>query len=208
VKKNIYKGKFFAFEGLDGSGQTTQANLLKNHLEKMKFKVVLTKEPTNDSNAGKLVNKILNQNKKLTGNELKKLQKKFSEDRKWHQENRIKPALKKGKIVITDRSQFSSFAFGTASGIDLNYLLKINEKFIEPCLVILLKVSPKVCIKRIQKRGTKETLFEKEKQLEKVWMVFEKLAKKFNNIVIIDGEKSIEEISENIKKIVKKRLSI
>ena len=206
MKKNPHKGKFIAFEGLDGSGQTTQTNFLKNRLVKEGFKVILTKEPTKNNEAGKFVNKILNQGKKLSLNKLKKLQEGFAKDRNWHQENIVRPSLKKDKIVITDRSQFSSFAFGASSGIDLDYLLKINEKFIEPDLVILLKTSPKTSIQRIQKRGIKETIFEKEKQLKKVWDVFEKLAKRFKNIVIVNGEKSIEEIHEKVWQIVRKIL--
>lgn len=206
MKKNPYRGKFIAFEGLDGSGQTTQAALLKKYLEDKELNVILTKEPTWDNKAGKWVNNTLRQNKKLSPEELKVLQKKFAEDRNWHQKNRVVPALKQRKIVITDRSQFSSFAFGVASGVDLDYLLSLNKKFIEPDLIILLKASPKACIARIQKRGEKKALFEKGKQLEKVWGVYEKLAKKFKNIIIFDGEKSIEEIHKKIRQIVKKIL--
>lgn len=206
MKKNLYQGKFIAFEGLDGSGQTTQANLLKNYLIKQGFEVVLTKEPTKDNEAGKLINKTLRQGKNLSLEMLEALQNSFARDRNWHQKNKIEPALKKAKIVITDRSQFSSFAFGAASGVDLEYLIRINEKFIEPDLIILLKTSPKTSIKRIKKRGEKETLFEKEKQLEKVWAVYEKLAKRFKNITVVDGEKPIEEIHKKIKQIAKKVL--
>lgn len=203
MKKNPYKGKFIAFEGLDGSGQTTQANLLKDYLEKKGLEIILTKEPTVDSKAGKMIEKVLNKKITVSFTELQGL---FAEDRNWHQKNIIEPTLKTGKIVISDRAQFSSFAFGAASGVDLDYLIRINEKFIEPDLTILLKVSPKVCIERIQKRGTKETLFEKEKQLEKVWNIYEKLARKFKNIIIVDGEKTIEEIHKKIRQIVEKVL--
>lgn len=205
MKKNEHKGKFIAFEGLDGSGQTTQVNLLKDYLIKRGFEVISTKEPTWDNEAGKWVNNTLRQNKKMNSDELKLLQAKFAEDRKWHQKNRVEPALKQGKIVITDRSQFSSFAFGAASGVDLNYLFSLNEKFIEPDAIILLKVSPKICLGRIHKRGEKETLFEKEKQLEKVWDIYEKLAKKFKNIAVVNGEKTIEEIHKNIKILITKK---
>ena len=199
MKKNLYKGKFIALEGLDGSGQTTQVNLLKNYLTQEGYKVILTKEPTWDNEAGKWVNNTLRQNKQLNPDELKTLQEKFAEDREWHQKNRVEPALKQGKIVITDRSQFSSFAFGAASGVDIKYLFSLNDKFINPDIVIILKVSPSTCIARIQKRGEKEALFEKEKQLEKVWNIYEKLAKKFKNIIVVNGEKTIEEIHKNIK---------
>jgi len=201
MKKNPYKGLFIAFEGLDGSGQTTQANLLKNYFKKQGLSVVLTKEPTLDSNAGKKIKKILNKKIEVMPNHLQEL---FAEDRNWHQKNRVIPALKQGKVVISDRSQFSSFAFGAASGTNLNYLFSLNDEFIMPDLVILLKTSPKTSIERIEKRGTEKTLFEKEKQLEKVWSVFEELSKQFKNIIIVDGEKSIEEIHNQVKKLWEK----
>jgi len=141
--------------------------------------VVLTKEPTSDSRPGKEIRKILNEEKTALPRQLQKL---FAEDRDWHQKNKIVPALKKGQIVISDRSQFSSFAFGVANGVALDYLLSLNNKFIEPDLVILLKTSAKTSIQRIKNRGEKQTLFEKEKQLEKVWQVFEKFMKILQNI--------------------------
>ena len=203
MRKNLFTGKFVAFEGLDGSGQTTQANLLKDFLIKKGVKVILTKEPTLKSRAGIKIKKILAEEITVSPKELQEL---FAKDRNWHQKNIIEPALKKGKIVISDRSQFSSLAYGVASGVELDYLLKINKKFIEPDLIILLKVSPKVCLQRIKKRGEKETLFEKEKQLNKVWQIFEKLSKKFKNIIMVNGEKSIEEIHRKIKEIVSQKL--
>lgn len=203
MKKNPYKGKFIAFEGLDGSGQTTQANLSRDYLIKEGVKVILTKEPTKDSEAGKKIRKALNKEIAVSPIRLRKL---FVEDRDWHQKNIIIPNLKKGKLVITDRSQFSSFAFGTAHGVDLNYIIKLNDKFIEPDLVILLKTSPRTSLERIKKRGEDQTLFEKEKQLEKVWQVYEKLAKRFKNIIIVDGEKTIEEIHKKIRQIIKRVL--
>ena len=203
MKKNPRKGRFIVIEGLDGSGQTTQANLLKDCLEKKGFKVMLTKEPTLDSDAGKEIERILNEEIIISPTQLQEL---FAEDRAEHLRHTIAPSLESEKIVISDRYFLSSLAFGTADWASLNYLICLNKEFLEPDLTILLKVSPRACIKRIKKRGIKQTLFEKEKQLEKVWQVYEKLAKRFKNIVIVNGEKSIEEIHEKVWQIVKKTL--
>ncbi len=202
MKKNPYSGNFIAFEGLDGSGQTTQANLLNQHFLRKNCKTILTKEPTPTSKHGKQIRKILD---KETVASLKKLQQLFAKDRKWHQKKVIIPNLKKGNIVINDRSQFSSLAFGAASGVGLSYLIKLNRKFIKPDLVFLLKTTPKTCIQRIKQRGERETLFEKEQQLKKVWKVFEKLSKKFKNIIVLDGEKTIEEIHKQIWEIIQQK---
>jgi len=203
MKNNCYSGKFIVIEGLDGSGQSTQAELLKDFLIKRGIQVVLTKEPTSNSRAGKKIRKILDKKEKISSEEFQKL---FAQDRKEHLKKIIIPALKKGKFVISDRYFFSSFAYGTFSGLDLDWLIKINNKFLFPDLTFILKVKPDICIKRIEKRNKKEkkerTLFEEKKKLAKVWKTYQLLPKKFENIYIIDGEKSIKEVFSRIKKIV------
>jgi len=197
--KNPYPGKFVVVEGLDGSGQTSQAELLRDFFIKKGYQVVLTKEPTLDSEVGKKIKEILEKKIKL---EPLKLQELFTKDREEHLKNTIIPALKQGKVVISDRYCFSSFAYGTADGIDLDKLIKMNGDFLLPDLTIILKVSPEICISRIEKRGKERTLFEKKEQLTKVWENYKILTTKFENVYIIDGEKSIEKVFNQIKKVV------
>jgi len=199
--KNHYPGKFIVIEGLDGSGQTSQASLLRDFFINKGYQVVLTKEPTQDSEAGKRIKKILEEKIETDPLELQKL---YAQDRKEHLENLIIPALKSGKIVISDRYFFSTFAYGTAHGANLERLVKLNDEFLYPDLTFLLKVSSEVCISRIEKRGSSKTLFEKQKQLAKVLEVYERFPVMFENIEVIDGEKSIEEVFEQIKKIIVK----
>jgi len=205
MQKNPYKGKFIIFEGLDGSGQSTQAGLLRDFLIKKGYKVVLTKEPTLDSKAGKKIRQVLDKKEKISAKELQEL---FAKDRKEHLEKLIIPALKEGKIVISDRYFFSSFAYGKASGLDLEWLIKINNKFLLPDITFLLKVSPKICLERIKKRnkGKERTLFEEKEKLEKVWKIYEILPTRFKNVYMVDGEKSIKEVFEEIKIIINKSL--
>ncbi len=197
--KNDYPGKFIVIEGLDGSGNTSQTSLLKNFFIENNYQTILTKEPTQESEAGKKIKEVLENKTKIEAIELQKL---FKEDRDWHLKSIIIPALEEGKIVISDRYCFSSFAYGAADGVDLDELIKMNENFLLPDLTFILKVRPEICIKRIEKRGLPKTLFEKETQLSKVWKVYEKLPKMFENIIIIDGEKTIKEVFEEIKKVI------
>ena len=127
------------------------------------------------------------------------MQKLYAQDRKEHLEKVIIPALKRERIVISDRYFFSSFAYGTAHGADLEEIIKLNEDFLYPNITFILKVRSEICIERIEKRGDPKTLFEKREQLSKVWQVYEKLSSRFENIKIIDGEKSIEQVFEQIK---------
>jgi len=199
MNKNIYSGKLIVVEGLDGSGQTSQASLLRDFFINKGYQVVLTKEPTQDSEAGKKIKEILE--KKIETDPLE-LQKLYAKDRKEHLESTIIPALERGKIVISDRYFFSTFAYGTAHGADLNELIEMNNDFLLPDLTFLLKVNPEVCIKRIERRGDPKTLFEKEERLVKVWEVYKILPNKFKNVYMIDGEESIKEVFEQVKKVV------
>jgi len=205
MKKNSYPGKFIVIEGLDGSGQSTQAELLRDFLAKKGYNVVLTKEPTRDSEAGRKIREILN---KKSGILLEELQKLFAQDRKEHLENLVNPALKEGKIVISDRYFFSSFAYGASSGISLDWLTKINDNFLMPDLTFTLRVSPEVCMERIKKRGKDRTFFEEREKLEKVWQTYRLLPDRFENIYIIDGEKTIEEVFSQIKNLIGSKLNL
>lgn len=170
MKKNNFPGKFIVFEGLDGSGQTTQVNLLSSFLEKEGYEVIKTKEPTLTSKAGKKIEKVLSKKEKISS---KKLQELFAEDRKEHLKKEIIPALKEGKAVICDRYFFSSFAYGHFSGISLDWLFKINRDFIMPDIVFFLNTKPETCVKRIAQRGSLVTLFEKKEKLEKVYSIYQ-----------------------------------
>ncbi len=204
--KNPYSGKFIVFEGLDGSGQSTQTQLLGDFLIKNGHNVVLTKEPTKDSEAAKKIRHILE--KKDSGVDPLHLQELFAQDRGEHLEKLITPALKRGRTVISDRYFFSSFAYGAASGIDLEKLIELNREFLLPDLAIILKVRPEVCMARIGKRGEPRTLFEEKEKLAKVWQIYEVLPKRFNNAYIINGEKPIEDVFEDVKNLVRSKLNL
>ena len=196
MQKNNYPGKFIVLEGLDGSGQSTQVGLLKDFLIEKGLKAIQTKEPTIDSEAGRKIREVLEKKIKLDHMELQKL---FAQDRKEHLENLIIPALKRGEFVVSDRYFLSSFAYGASDGIDLDWLIQINDDFLLPDKVFILKVKPAVCISRIEKRGMEKTLFEKEQKLAKVWETYEILPGRLANCTIVDGEKPIKEVFNNIK---------
>lgn len=196
MQQNVYSGKFIVIEGLDGSGQSTQVRLLQDFLTRQGFDVVSTKEPTIDSEAGKKIRQILDEKEKLAPAALQEL---FTRDREEHLRNLIIPALEQGKIVITDRYFFSTFAFGVADDLDLEWLIGLNDQFLLPDLFFILRVKPEVCIQRIERRGEGIKLFEKEGKLRKVWQTYEILPERFDNVHMIDGEQSIEGVFFQIK---------
>ena len=205
MKKNNYPGKFIVFEGLDGSGQSTQAGLLKNFLIEKGFEVILTKEPTLDSEAGRKLRRILDEKEKI---EPAKFQELFVQDRREHLENLVITARKQSKYVISDRYFYSTFAFGSSEEVDLEWLIKINDNFLTPDVVFLMKVSPEVCVARIDTRGRKKTYFEKVEKLSRAWEIYKILPQRFGEIIIVDGERKIPEIFEEIKKIISQRFKI
>lgn len=204
MKKNPYKGKFIVFDSLDGAGNSSQVKLLADYLNKIGKKTHITKEPTSGLIGG-LIKSQLTHDWKSSQVCLQLL---FSADRAYHLEKEIMPLLERGINVISDRYFFSTMAYGNLEVKDLDWLIEINKKFILPDLTFFLKVSPKTCIERIKRDRFEITLFEKEKVLAKVWKNYEILAKKFKNVFIIDGEKEIKKVHEEILKITKKQFSL
>ncbi len=197
------RGKFIVFEGIDGAGLTTQANLLEKALKKAGYKVVLTKEPTNGLIGG-LIRACLKNEWKTS---LLSLQLLFAADRAHHLEKEILPALKKGKIVICDRYLLSTIAYGMIS-LEKEWLKFINSKFLQPDLTILLDLSVEVSLKRIKLSRFGAELFEKKEELRKVRKNYLKLAKEFPNVYVVDASRSIEEVHEEVKKLVNRVLKI
>ena len=124
----------------------------------------------------------------------------FTADRAHHLEKGIIPLLKKGITVICTRYILSTLAYGNLGVKDEKWLVEINKKFIWPNITFFLKVSPKTCIQRIKKERFHKELFEKEEKLRKVYKNYLKFVKKFKNTHIINGEKSIKAVFEEIKK--------
>jgi len=201
MKKNSYPGLFIAFEGLDGSGSSTQVDLLTSKLRDTGFDAFATKEPTNNVIGG-LIRGQLTRDWKSS---MECLQLLFSADRAHHLYREIIPALKQGKVVSSDRYFFSTIAFGSLE-LDREWLLALNSKFILPDIIFLIKVSPSECVRRMNASRFELELFEESKKLQKVWRVYDWLAKNFPNVVVVDGTRSRTQISEEIFLIVKKYL--
>ncbi|MCX6718016.1 MAG: dTMP kinase [Candidatus Staskawiczbacteria bacterium] len=201
--KSDYAGKFVVVEGLDGSGKSAQVNLLIDFLIQQGKEVVETREPTIESRAGQKIKQALRKEISLEPLELQKL---YVQDRKEHLENKVIPALKDGKFVVSSRYAFSTFAYGYSDGLNVDSLVEMNKEFLLPDLTIIVDVPPEACIKRIEGRGEPEELFEKLEKLKKVNEIYKKTPTMFENVVIINGERAIPEVFEDIKKEINKLL--
>jgi len=193
------KGKFIVFEGLDGSGLSTQTVMLKEYLLKRGKKVVLTKEQT-DNFIGGLIKSALKGHIKISPLTLQLM---FVADRSQHLDSEIEPAIKEGKIIISDRYLFSTLAFGSLD-VNLDFLKMINSKFREPDLTFIIDCPPNICLKRISKERFHAELYEEKNRLEKVRKNYLSLKDYFPNVYVINGNKSKKEVFEDIRKIVDK----
>jgi dTMP kinase len=194
------KGLFIVFEGPDGSGQSTQSNLLVEWFEKRNVKVYLTKEPTN-SLIGGIIRSILKAEWKVN---MKTLQLLFSADRAHHLNREIIPFLEKGINVISDRYLLSTLAFGALEE-NLDWLKQINTKFPEPDLTFILNVPGQVCAERIAKNRFGFEIFETADKLEGIRKKYLELKFYHKNTHVIKGDhRNPGEIHKEIVGIVEK----
>ena len=193
------KGKFVVFEGLDGSGLSTQAMMLKEYLLKKGRKTILTKEQT-DNFLGGMIKSSLKGHIKTSPLTLQLM---FIADRSHHLDSEVEPALKEGKIVISDRYLFSTLAFGSLD-VDPEFLKFANSKFRKPDLTFIIDCKPETCVGRISRERFHIEMFEEKRKLEKVRENYMSLKDYFPNVYIIDGNRNKQEVFEDIKKIVDK----
>ena len=170
--KFLKRGIFLTIEGIDGSGKTTQALLLKDYLKKHKSRqVILTREP-GGTKAGEMIRKILLKKSGVDITPLTELLL-YEADRTQHLKEVITPALKEGKIVISDRFFDATLAYqGFGRGVDLKLIKKIDElicRKLIPDLTLFLDLPAENGIKRIRerlkrasKKKKKETRFDEE----------------------------------------------
>jgi dTMP kinase len=188
---------FIVFEGIDGSGTSTQAKKLYETLKKENNEVILTQEPSNLF-LGKILRDVLQNKIKL---QPKSFQLLFFADRSEHLETVIKPAIKNNQIVICERYNWSTIAYGIASGISKELLHSISKSFLYPDYTILLNLDNKAAINRINKRGKQIEYFENLQVLNLVQQELVLLCK--NNInsktsYMFDANEPIEKLSRKI----------
>jgi len=147
------RGVLIALEGVDGSGKSTQAELLAESLKKDGHPVMLTREPTQGPAGERLRRYLLGPSRHLSATEELEL---FMADRREHVALVIKPALAEGKVVITDRYYYSSAAYQGTLGLNPEEILAANEAFAPaPDLVFILELPVPEAWRRLTQKGIK-----------------------------------------------------
>jgi dTMP kinase len=125
----------------------------------------------------------------------------FAADRMVHLEEDIIPRLEKGETVVCDRYYHSSLVYQPVLGADYKWVKELNKQAIKPDLTLLMDVSAEEGMARVEDRGKDGNVFEELDFQQKVVLKYRELESKLDEkIVVIDASKSIEEVSNSIKK--------
>lgn len=204
------KGLFISFEGIDGSGKSTQARVLADALRQAGRDVVLTREPGGSTGAEEIRALVLQGEPDRWSAETELLL--FTAARRDHLERTIRPALAAGQVVICDRFADSSRMYqGLSRGnlraqVDALHDLMIG---IEPDLTVLVDMDPAQGLARAKARATVEERFEdfglplQEKMRAGFLQLAGEYAQRFQ---VVDGARSIEAVASDIWQIVQARL--
>lgn len=210
LKRNPYKGLYIAFEGVDGSGKTTQATALQKFFEEQNQKVVVTSEPKVDLPGGDLIMQFFRGEVDVSG---QAFQYWMSANRAINQDTIVLPALKRGEVVITDRCYWSAIPYGLMdNNVAFNKkeaqlmlvtqgLLSHYHQFISPDIVFYIDISPEVGLSRsLAKKGRREgDVYEKKDKLEQVVRGYRWLTREFSReFVTIDGERDTKEVTAKV----------
>lgn len=200
------RGKFITIEGTDGSGKSTQIELLMDYLRKKGADVIFTREPGGTQISEKIREIILDvNNSEMTGITEALL---YAAARSQHVEEKIIPALEAGKIIVCDRFVDSSIAYqGAARGLGAEKIMGINEAAIHgimPDMTLFFDLSPEKGILRKKNERALDRL-EKEKMdfHEKVYEGYKNLCKKYpERIKPIDADRSIDEVHSEVIEVI------
>ena len=178
----LRRGLFIVFEGIDGSGKTTQARRLVRRLRRRGFKASFFREPTR-GRWGREIKRLAARAGSVTPEEELAL---FVKDRRENVARNLGPALRAGRVVVLDRYYFSTMAYQGAKGIDIGRIRRMNEAFaVAPDLVVILDVDARAGLARIRGRKRRDELFERADYLVRVREIF--LGLKGPRFVHIDG---------------------
>jgi dTMP kinase len=192
-KMRLSRGILVVFEGIDGSGKSTQARRLFRRLRTLGYETVSFREPTR-GNWGRMIKRKSKVAGSLTPEEELDL---FVKDREENVRKNLKPALAAKKVVLLDRYYFSTIAYQGAKGISTARIRRMNERFaVRPDLVFILDIGAGRGLGRIHQRKKKDLLFERQRYLARVRRIYRGFKGKM--FVHLDAGLPKEDLSDRI----------
>ncbi|MBU3214830.1 dTMP kinase [Clostridium estertheticum] len=200
------RGRMIVLEGPDGSGKTTQIELLEKHLQESGYEVVRVREPGGTEISEKIREIILdNDNCKMSYMCEALL---YAASRAQLVSEVIKPALSDGKIVICDRFVYSSMVYqGIGRGLGMDRIKGINEVALDglkPDLTFMITIPYEEGLNRKKKQGSLDRLENSGNEFhKKVFEGYMDICIKYDKIEVLDGNRSVEEIQKDIINTIK-----
>jgi dTMP kinase len=201
-----HDGVFVVFEGIDGAGTSTQAELYGGYLRAKRRLVHLTREPSQGP-IGSLIRMVLSQRLLLPPtHHSETMALLFAADRLDHDQVEIAPHLRDGAVVLSDRYDLSSLAYQSATTAEedvagtVAWIRELNRHALRPAATVVLDVSPEVAATRRRLRGGALELFddsELQAKLADAYRHAERLVPE-DNVLHIDGDASVEEVHRAI----------
>ena len=205
----IGKGNLITFEGIEGSGKSTQLNEVYKFLKKRKIKCIKTREPGGTRLAEK-IRKLIIKDLKNNEDNLTELLLLFAA--RSNHFLKIKKLIKKGYLVLCDRYIDSTYAYQHyEQGQDIkliNFLQNLISKKSFPKITFFIDIPVKISKLRVKGRGKLDRFDQYgEKKLNKLRKSFINLTKKHNRIIKIDGTKNKKDITiEIVNYLIKKNV--
>ncbi len=195
-------GQFLVFEGIDGSGKTTQVQKVYQRLKDLGRDVTATFEPTNGP-IGSLIRQMLSGRMPADQRTIASLFAADRTDHLVHPETGIRKLMDEGKTIVCDRYYFSSYAYH-AQYIDMDWVIQansLNADILRPTATLFIDVDPDVCIQRIQASRENLEIYEKIDIMKKVrdnyFKAFDRL-KHQEAVIIIDGNDTQDKVAEKV----------
>lgn len=205
--------RFFSLEGIDGSGKSTQIDMLVSALESEGYQVVRLREPGGAKISEQIRGILLDPSfKGIMGDDTELLLYNAARAQVIHEI--IRPALAAGKVVIADRFAWSTFAYqGYARGLGADKVQRLTELTCGDCfpeLTVVIDISVECSRERTSKRGEAPDRLESEKAefFEKVRQGYLAAARDYSDCVqAINGERTPDEVFADLVKLVKTKLA-
>ena len=188
------RGLLIVFEGIDGSGKSTQCRMLADLLNKKGIANISLAEPTRGKWGMKIRQLLAKGRNGISANEELEW---FMNDRREDVKQNIEPALKAGKVVLMDRYYFSTAAYQGALGFDPEKIRVDNERFAPiPDRVLIFHNSPEKSLERIESSREEKSAFEKRDYLIEVQNIFKSFTGP--NIRYVSSDPSLEKVYEQV----------